>query len=103
MKTYKITYDVQLKPAPGSWCTSPMEILRQMDEVQKKTLRALRDFITQEKIDAEVKSIVPLNGEIGIVLHCSDAAAEKIRKQPFVKEMMLYSVQPKPRAQGFKF
>jgi hypothetical protein len=105
MKQYKVSYDVQLKPGGGGFCTSPLEIMRQMDDAQKRTLRALRDFIDRENLGDEVRAIVPLNNEIGIVLQCSDKVAEKLKRQSFVSGLteMRPAPQrkPKPPFSGF--
>ncbi len=106
MKNYKFTYDVQLKPAPGSFCTGPMEIMRQMDDAQKKTLRSLRDFLKAEGLEKDVAAITPMNGEIGIVIRCSDDAAQKIAAQSFARDFAPYTPPPqpqKPRFPKFKF
>lgn len=101
MQTYKLTYAVNLKPAPGSFCTGPMEIMQQMDTAQKKTLRALRDFLKAEGIEKDVTAISPINGEIGIALRCSEDAARKIAAQPFVREMTPYTPPPPKKTPPF--
>jgi len=106
MQNYKFTYDVQLKPAPGSFCTGPMEIMRQMDDAQKKTLRRLRDFLKAEGIEKDVAAITPMNGEIGIVIRCSEDAARKIAAQSFAKDFAPYTPPPPrqtPRFPKFGF
>ncbi|MDP2204727.1 MAG: hypothetical protein Q8K65_00295 [Alphaproteobacteria bacterium] len=101
MQTYKFTYDVNLKPAPGSFCTGPMEIMRQMDAAQKKTLRALREFLKAEGIEKDVTAISPLSGEIGIALRCTEDAARKISAQSFVREMKPYTPPPPKKTAPF--
>lgn len=105
MQTYKFTYDVQLKPAPGSFCTGPLEIMRQMDAAQKRALRSLRDFLKAEGIEKDVGAITPLDGEIGIAVRCSEDAARKIAAQPFARDMQPYTppAVPKKTFPKFKF
>jgi hypothetical protein len=101
MHTYKFTYDVNLKPAPGSFCTGPLEIMQQMDDAQKKTLRKLRDFLKAEGLEKDVAAISPLSGEIGIALTCTDDAARKISAQPFVRDMQPYTPPPPKKTPPF--
>lgn len=103
MQTYKFTYAVNLKPAPGSFCTGPMEIMRQMDDAQKNTLRQLRDFLKAEGMEKDVTAITPVTGEIGIALRCSPETAQKIAAQSFVKDMQPYSPPPVKKTSFPKF
>lgn len=101
MQTYKFTYEVNLKAAPGSFCTGPLEIMRQMDDAQKKTLRQLRDFLKAEGIEKDVRAISPLSGEIGIAVSCSEDVARKIAAQPFVRDMQPYTPPPPKKTPPF--
>jgi hypothetical protein len=105
MQTYKLTYDVGLKPAPGGFCTPPLEILRQMDDAQRKALHDLRGFLKAEGIEKDVSAISPLNGEVGIVICCSADTARRIAAQPFVHDLLPYTPPPEKPATfpGFKF
>lgn len=103
MPTFKITYDVKLKPGAGSFCTGPMEIMRQMDDAQKNTLRQLRDFLKNEGIEKDVTAISPITGQIGIAIHCSDSTAQKIAAQKFVTKLEPYTPPPPQKKQFPKF
>lgn len=103
MPTFKITYDVKLKPAAGSFCTGPMEIMRQMDDAQKNTLRQLRDFLKNEGIEKDVTAISPITGQIGIAINCSDDVAQKIAAQKFVTKLEPYTPPPPQKKQFPKF
>lgn len=94
MKQYKITYPFTLKPSAGGFCTTPFEIVQQMDAAQRKAMKHLRDFITAEKLQDSVKSIVSMKGEIGIALLCTDDVAAKLRSQHFVSSIEEMNVAP---------
>jgi len=94
MKQYKITYPLTLKPSSGGFCTTPFEIVQQMDTAQRKALKHLREFITRESLHGDVKSVVAMKGEIGIALLCTDAVADKLRGQPFVSSVEEMNVPP---------
>ncbi|MBI1214376.1 MAG: hypothetical protein GC185_00990 [Alphaproteobacteria bacterium] len=94
MKQYKVSYDVRLRPGGGGFCTSPLEIMQQMGDAQKKTMRALRDFLTRENLQDQVRAIVPLQNENAIVLQCGEEVAEKLKRQSFVSGVAEY--QPAP-------
>jgi hypothetical protein len=94
MKQYKITYPLRLKPSSGGFCTTPFEIMQQMDNAQRKAMKSLREFITREGLQDDVKSLVSMKGEIGIALLCTDAVAGKLRTQPFVSSVEEMNVPP---------
>lgn len=83
MKQFKLTYPLKLAPS-GGFCTTPLEIMRQMDEARKKATRELRDFITREGLAGQVKSITPYSNQIGLLLVCTDDVAERLKGQSFV-------------------
>lgn len=87
MKQYKITYPFTLKPSSGGFCTTPFEIVQQMDAAQRKAMKSLREFIASEKLQDSVKSIVSMKGEVGIALLCTEEVAQKLRSQPFVSSL----------------
>jgi hypothetical protein len=86
-KTYKITYDVNLKARPGSFCTSPLDIMMQMNDAQHKTLKDIRQFIRDQNLGREVTSLKPVPNQIGLMITCSDEAAKKIARLPCVRKM----------------
>lgn len=94
MKQYKITYPFTLKPSSGGFCTTPFEIVQQMDAAQRKAMKSLREFIGRENLQAEVKSVVSMKGEVGIALLCTDNVADKLRSQPFVSSVEEMNVPP---------
>ncbi|MEZ0261081.1 MAG: hypothetical protein ACAH80_08730 [Alphaproteobacteria bacterium] len=94
MKQYKITYPFTLKPSSGGFCTTPFEIVQQMDNAQRSAMKSLRAFIAAEKLQDSVKSIVSMKGEIGIALLCTDEVADKLRSQPFVSSVEEMNVPP---------
>jgi len=94
MKQYKITYPFTLKPSSGGFCTTPFEIAQQMDNAQRKAMKSLRAFISSEKLQDSVKSIVPMKGEAGIALLCTEEVADKLRSQPFVSSVEEMNVPP---------
>lgn len=104
MKQYKVSYDVTLKPAGGGFCTSPLEIMRQMDDAQKKMLGTLRAFFAREKLEDQVAAVSPLPSEIGIVVRCSETVAQKLAQQPFVTHIAQYAPkQHRKNTPFFKF
>jgi hypothetical protein len=94
MKQYKITYPFTLKPSAGGFCTTPFEIVQQMDNAQRSAMKSLRTFIATEKLQDSVKSIVSMKGEVGIALLCTDEVADKLRSQPFVSSIEEMNVPP---------
>jgi len=86
-KTYKITYDVHLKARPGSFCTSPLDIMMQMNDAQHKALKAVRQCVHDQNLDREVTSLKPIPNQIGLMITCSDDAAKKIARLPCVRKM----------------
>jgi hypothetical protein len=83
MKQFKLTYPVHLK-ASGGFCTTPLEIVQQMDAARKNTLRDLRAFLKSEGLEDQVKSITPYSNQIGLLLVCTDDVANKLKVQSFV-------------------
>lgn len=86
MKQFKLTYPVNLKSS-GGFCTTPLEIMQQMDDARKATTKALRDFLKKEGLEAQVKSITPISHQIGLMLVCTDDVAEKLKSQSFVSSI----------------
>lgn len=86
-KTYKITYDVNLKARPGAFCTSPLDIMMQMNDAQHKALKEVRNFVQEQKLGGEVTSLKPVPNQIGLMITCSDDAAKKIARLPCVRKM----------------
>lgn len=97
-KTYKITYDVNLKARPGSFCTSPLDIMMQMNDAQHKALKDIRQYIQDEKLSHDVTALRPVPNQIGLLITCSEAAANKIAKLPCVRRMEKFDdiQRPKP-------
>lgn len=83
MKQFKLTYPVNLKSS-GGWCTTPLEIMQQMDDARKAATRELREFLAREGLEGQVKAIVPVPHQIGLMLVCTDEVAEKLKGQSFV-------------------
>ena len=97
-KTYKITYDVNLKARAGSFCTSPLDIMMQMNDAQHKTLKDIRQYIQDEKLSQDVTSLKPVPNQIGLIITCSEAVANKIAKLPCVRRIEKFDdiQRPKP-------
>ncbi len=95
--TYKINYDVNLKGTPGSFCTSPLEIMMQMNNAQNSTLQEVRKFLREEKLQHEVTALKTIPGQIGLTITCSDAVAAKIAKLPCVRNIERFGNDPKPQ------
>jgi len=103
MKQYKVSYDVRLQPGGGGFCTSPLEIMQQMDDARKKTLRAVRDFLKREDMEDQVRAIVPLQNENALVLHCTDDVAQKLARQDFVAAVAEHVEPPAARRKPPRF
>lgn len=101
MPVYKMTYDVTLKPAPGGFCTSPLEILRQMHTAQAQAEKNLRGFLSETALLADVRTIRPIDGQIGIVIDCSENVASRIAAQPFAKKLEPYTPPPARKTPPF--
>ena len=86
MKQFKLTYPVNLKSS-GGFCTTPLEIMRQMDEARKAATKDLRDFLKREGLEDQVKSITPCSPQIGLMLVCTDDVAAKLKSQGFVSSI----------------
>lgn len=86
MKQFKLTYPVNLKSS-GGFCTTPFEIVRQMDEARRTATKQLRDFLKREGLEDQVRSVASCSPQIGLMLVCSDAVAEKLKSQAFVSSI----------------
>ena len=86
MKQFKLTYPVNLKSS-GGFCTTPLEIIQQMDAARKAATQDLRDFLKREGLEDQVKSVTPISHQIGLMLVCTDAVAEKLKGQGFVSSI----------------
>lgn len=99
MKQYKLTYDVHLKNSSGGFCTTPLEIMSQMDDARAKTLKLLRDFLKREGLEAQVGAITSPAG-IGINIYATEEVAAKLKNAPFlsgIEEVKAKPQPPKPR------
>lgn len=103
MPVFKITYDLKLKPGAGGFCTSPLEIMQQMDDAQKNALKNIRGFLKQENLEKDVKALSPITGQIGIAIDCTDDVARKLAAQPFVSGVAPYTPPPAPKNNFPKF
>jgi hypothetical protein len=87
MKQFKLTYEVNLKPSKGGFCTTPFEIMQQMDAAQRNARRNLRDFLAREGLGDQVKSVAAVSNGIGLMLICTDEVAQRLKGEAFVSSI----------------
>jgi len=100
MKPYKLTYPISLKGTPGGFCITPMEIVDSMNRARSQAMTSLRDFVAAEGLSAEVGAYRPMMTEAALLVTCTEAAAEKLKAAPFVRELTPHTPAP-PRFPRF--
>ncbi|HYD18797.1 MAG TPA: hypothetical protein VEF76_10000 [Patescibacteria group bacterium] len=86
MKQYKLSYPIKLENTSGGFCMTPMAIMDQMEQARKSALRSLRDFLKNEGLESQVRSITsPVEG--GLNIWCSEAVAAKLKTAPFLSNV----------------
>lgn len=87
MKQYLVTYPVTLKNDGGGWCTSPLQIMRQMDAAQRDTLHKINTLISLELLDDQVGRVQGVKDKKEILITCSEQVAARIKAQDFIESV----------------
>jgi hypothetical protein len=98
-KSYKISYPVALRSGGNPACTSPLQIMAQMDAAQAATMAQLMDFIKNGGLQQEVTGVIAHQGQPGIYITCTDGLARALARAPFVESIVPEQpAAPPPRA-----